>query len=213
MLSPKNTLALILVILLGAMSTGAADESDGRRRLQLQREADEADALVKQWAKDLTATRRAAEQGNVAAQNALGVMYQRGQGVAQDYAEAMRWYRRAADQGDDAAQFNLGGMYDDGEGVTQDYAEAVKWYRRAAEQGNAWAQDNLGAMYASGRGVSTDYVQAHKWFNLAASRKRSGAGRDMSVGNRDSVAKRMTPAQIAEAQRLAREWAPKPEKP
>ena len=64
-------------------------------------------------------------------------MYDNGQGVPQDYAEAVKWYRLAAEQGDVAAQYNLGIMYDNGDGVPQDYKEAVKWYRLAAEQGDA----------------------------------------------------------------------------
>jgi uncharacterized protein len=64
-------------------------------------------------------------------------MYKNGNGVVQDYAEAVKWYRLAAEQGYADAQYNLGLMYDYGNGVVQDYAEAVKWYRLAAEQGNA----------------------------------------------------------------------------
>ncbi len=91
-----------------------------------------------------------------------------------------------------------------GQGVTQDYAEAVKRYRKAAQQGNALAQFNLGGMYYNGQGVTQDYVTAHMWWNIAASK-----GNAISAINRDLVAKRMTPAQIAEAQKLAREWRPK----
>ncbi|MSP50530.1 MAG: sel1 repeat family protein, partial [Alphaproteobacteria bacterium] len=89
-------------------------------------------------------------------------------------------------------------------GVPQDYAEAVMWYRKAADQGEADAQTNLGINYANGQGVPQDYVQAHKWFNLAAAK-----GNINAVKNRDIVAAKMTPAQIAEAQKLAREWKPK----
>ncbi len=67
-------------------------------------------------------------------------MYDNGQGVPQDYAEAVKWYRMAAEQGDAKAQSNLGFMYDNGQGVPQDYAEAAKWFRLAAEQGDADAQ-------------------------------------------------------------------------
>ncbi|MBM3518860.1 MAG: sel1 repeat family protein, partial [Alphaproteobacteria bacterium] len=88
-----------------------------------------------------------------------------------------------------------------------DDAEAARWYRLAAEQDLAQAQNNLGVMYEYGRGVPQDYVQAHKWYNLAAS--RSPASDDVAVKNRDIVAAKMTPAQIAEAQRLAREWRPR----
>ena len=58
-----------------------------------------------------------------------------GDGVPQDYKEAVKWYRLAAEQGYADAQYNLGLMYSNGEGVPQDYKEAVKWYRLAAEQG------------------------------------------------------------------------------
>ena len=142
----------------------------------------------------------------------LGSLYGVGQGVPQDYAEAVKWYRRAAEQGRADAQANLGVMYSNGQGVPQDYAEAVKWSRRAAEQGHAHAQAFLGTLYGLGRGVPQDYVQAHMWLNLAASRPSPGTDHDKNVKLRDRVAAEMTPAQIAEAQRLAREWKPKPEK-
>ena len=125
--------------------------------------------------------------------------YERG-----DYASAFREFRPLADQGVAAAQYNLGLMYVNGRGVTQDYVEAVKWYRKAAEQGNAKTQHNLGTMYFYGKGVTQNYVQAHMWFNLAAVK-----GNETSRKGRGIVAEKMTPAQIAEAQRLAREWQPK----
>ncbi len=135
-----------------------------------------------------------------------GDAYNRG-----DYAAAIREWTPFAEQGDVNAQYLLGFMYDNGQGVSQDYAEAAKWYRKAAEQGNAEAQNILGVMYGEGRGVPQDYVQAHMWLNLAASRLLPGALRAETVENRDIVSAKMTPAQIAEAQRLAREWKPKKE--
>ena len=116
--------------------------------------------------------------------------------------------RKRAEQGDADAQHSLGVMYHNGEGVPQDYAEAVKWYRLAAEQGFAVAQLNLVFMYYNGEGVPQDYVQAHKWSNLAAS-KATGDNREKATSLRDAVAAQMTREQIAEAQRLAREWTPK----
>ncbi len=130
--------------------------------------------------------------------------YQRG-----DYATALREFRPLAEQGAADAQFNLGVMYFKGRGVPQVHAEAVKWYRKAAEQGVAKAQYNLGHMYSYGLGVPQDQVQAHMWFNLAASRLPPGEGRDKAVKNRGIVAKKMSPAQISEAQKLAREWRQK----
>ncbi len=151
-----------------------------------------------------------AEQGLARAQYNLAFMYDNGQGVPQDHVQAVKWYRKAAEQGAARAQNNVGVMYHTGEGVLQDYAEAAKWYRKAAEQGHASAQNNLGNMYNTGRGVTRDYVQAFMWFNLAvASLPASGEDRDLAVKNRDIVAKLMTPAQIAEAQRLAGKWRPR----
>ncbi len=149
-----------------------------------------------------------AEQGDAIAQYNLGLMYDNGRGVPQDYAEAMKWYRKAAEQGHPSSQNNLGLMYDNGRGVPQDYAEAMKWYRKAAEQGFAKSQYNLGFMYSKGQGVPQDYVQAHKWFNLSASRSQ-GKDHEEAVYNRDVIEKKMMPAQVAEAQKLAREWKPK----
>ena len=149
--------------------------------------------------------RKDAEQGYAGAQHGLGVAYANGLGVPQDYAEAVNWYHLAAEQAFALAQLNLGLMYAKGEGVPQDYVEAVAWYRRAAEQGYAEAQYNLGVMYGTGEGVPQDNVEAHMWLNLAASRS-SGADRERSVGARDRVAELMTPADLSEAQRRAREW-------
>ncbi|MCH9019079.1 MAG: sel1 repeat family protein [Proteobacteria bacterium] len=126
-----------------------------------------------------------------------------------DYATAIREFRPLAEQGMSAAQYFLGLMYYKGQGVPQDFAEAVKWYRKAAEQGYTLAQYNLGRMYSRGQGVIQDYVQAHMWVNLAVSKLPPGESRDKAVGVRDFVAKRMTPAQISEAQKLARKWRPK----
>ena len=117
-----------------------------------------------------------------------------------DYAAVLRIIRPLAAKGEAWAQFNLGLMYGKGSGVVQDYAEAVKWYRLAAAQGHASAQYNLGGMYGDGQGVPMDYVRAHMWFNLAAVKGDADA-----VKNRDIAAKNMTPQQMAEAQKLARE--------
>ena len=109
-----------------------------------------------------------AEQGNSSAQYNLGLMYDNGQGVAQDYKTAVKWYTLAAEQGIADAQTNLGAMYQTGHGVAQDYKTAVKWYTLAAEQGNAKAQTLLGVMYSFGQGVAQDYKTAVKWYTLAA---------------------------------------------
>ena len=121
-----------------------------------------------------------------------------------DYDTALKEWRPLAEQGLSQAQYNLGLMYAEGEGVAQDYQEAVRWYRLAAEQGHASGQFSLGAMYTAGQGVPKDYVLAHMWINLAAPKGVKGA-----VKGRNLLERRMTPAQLAEAQRLAREWKAK----
>ena len=91
-------------------------------------------------------------------------------------------------------------MYRDGQGVTQDYKTAVKWYRLAAKQGYALSQGKLSVIYALGKGVIKDLVYAHMWGNIAATNRYK-----LGAKVRDSVAKKMTPSQIEEAQKLARE--------
>ena len=125
--------------------------------------------------------------------------------MPQDHAAAVAWYRKAAEQGHAVAQLFLGITYQNGKDVPQDYAAAAAWYRKAAEQGNQFAQFNLGVMYEIGQGVPQDYVLAHMWFNLAAAQNHNDA-----IKNRDLVSAKMTPAQIADAWRQAREWKPKP---
>jgi len=120
-----------------------------------------------------------------------------------DYATAYKEFKALAEQGNAEAQNNLGIMYEYGRGVPEDDTEAAKWFLKAAEQGNRFAQLSLGIMYECGAGVPQDYVLAYMWLNLAAAQDSAGAEKE-----RDSVAEKMTPAQIAEAQRLATEWKP-----
>ena len=100
-------------------------------------------------------------------------------------------------------QCRIGSTHYNGEGVQQNFVEAMRWFRMAADRGHAKAQYNLGYQYAKGEGVPQDYVRAHMWANLAAAQGVTDASK-----NRDAVAAQMTPAQIAEAQKLAREWKP-----
>ena len=162
------------------------------------------------WGDDLAAfvdpLKTRAAQGEAKAQTILGILYDEGRGVPQDYTEALKWYHLAAAQGEAPAQHNLGNLYAEGRGVPQDYAEALKWFRLAAAQGDALAQYHLGLMYAKGYGVPQNHIEAHKWFNLAAASSTSKPNRDRAVEARDKLAARMTPAQLAEAQKLAREW-------
>lgn len=154
--------------------------------------------------------RALADAGAYSAQFVLAGMYAAGRGLPRDDVEAAKWYRKSAEQGFSFAQFNLATMYAEGEGVPRDDAEAAKWTRLAAEQGHVYAQNVLGGSYALGRGVPQDYVEAYKWYNLAASRSTIDSNRDNSIEMRDLLAARMTIEQIAEAQKLSRDWKPSP---
>jgi hypothetical protein len=144
---------------------------------------------------------KAAEQGNVKAQCRLGFMYENGCYVTQDYREAFKWYAKAAEQGDTGGQCALGKMYADGKGVTRDDQESIKWYTKAAEQGNKEAQVMLGAIYS----LSQDYVEAYKWLILATA--QSTGQSDLYIFKyRENLKDRMSPQQIDEAQKLAKEF-------
>ena len=150
------------------------------------------------------ALRKSAEEGDASAQFRLGQLYDEGTGVPQDHRRAMEWFEKAAKQGHVGAQVNLGTLYLRGEGAPQSDQMALFWFSQAAERGHALAFAKLGWMSAQGRGVLQDFIQAHKWYNLAAAN-----GHKKAAEYRDALAEQMTPAQIAEAQRLAREWKPK----
>ena len=182
----------------------AADQGDAGAQYNLGVMYFKGQGVTQDYGTALRWYRKVADQGDANAQYNLGNMYFKGQGVTQDYGTALRWYRKAAEQGTANAQVNLGVMYHMGNGVTQDYGTALRWYRKAANQGEALAQMKLGLMYNSGLGVTQDYVQAHMWYNLAAAQGDKNA-REF----RDSLAEKMTPDQVAEAQKLAREWKPK----
>jgi TPR repeat protein len=119
-----------------------------------------------------------------------------------DYAAALQPCLSLAEHGDARAQLRLGGICYNGQGVQQDYAEAAKWTRKAAEQGYTPAQTHLGVPYWNGQGVQQDVVLGYMWLSLAAAH---GPG---AVKERDLAASQMTHDEIAEAQRLARDWKP-----
>lgn len=112
--------------------------------------------------------RQAAEAGNTDAMNRLGVMYDNGQGAAEDPVQAVAWFRKAAEAGDPAGMNNLASMYGHGRGVPQDEGQSVRWYRKAADAGDEWGTISLGMMYENGRGVPKDVEQAVEWYRKAA---------------------------------------------
>ena len=186
-----TTLCLTIAVLLG--SAGVSWSADFQKGLTAYQSGDFATAL-REW-------KPLAKQGNALAQFSLGLMYDNGESVPQNYKTAVKWYKLAAEQGYDGAQYLLGDLYANGKGFPRNYKTAVKWFKLAAKQGLAGAQNNLGWMYDNGQGVLQDFVRAHMWLNIAAS---SGETKNASK-NRDIVANNMTPSQLETAQKLARE--------
>lgn len=127
-----------------------------------------------------------------------------------DHAGAARLFRPLAERGHPQARFKLGEMHLIGFGVPQDPAETARLWRMCADQGDPDCQANLGTLHSIGTGVPQDYVLAHMWWNLAASRFAASAEdrRSAAASMRSSIEAKMTPDQVAEAQRRAREWKP-----
>ena len=160
----------------------------------------------RQYVKAVWWYRRAIDQGHAGAQYRLGGLYAVGKGVPQNDTEAVRLTRLAADRGHVPAQYYLGVMYQFGRCVERNRAESVPWYRRAAEQGHVEAQYRLAGAYAVGKSVERDLVRAYMWYTVV---KMADAGEMTSGSSRthlERITNKMSADQIAEAQRLAREW-------
>ena len=147
---------------------------------------------------ELEELRKAAKQGDTAAQASLAWKYLKGHGVPQDDKKAIEWYTKAAEQGDPRAQNNLGELYARGDGVPKDDKEAMKWYTKAGEQGNAFSQAALARMYHKGEGVTQDDIHAHAWYYLAELN-----GHEEAARLRKQMETRMRPDEITEARELS----------
>ncbi|MEM7226078.1 MAG: tetratricopeptide repeat protein [Pseudomonadota bacterium] len=121
-----------------------------------------------------------AEEGDVPSQYQIAVLYLRGEGVPQDFAEAAKWFRKAADRGDGDAQFNLGHMYAQGSGVKKDFIEAYKWFYVAADTYQA---------APGGEWANPDPSQAARF--------------------RDQISAQLSDNERAKAERRAKAWKPK----
>ncbi len=121
-----------------------------------------------------------------------------------DYDTALKELRPLAEQGHAKAQLKLGIMYSQGQGVPQDYVQGAKWVRLAAEQGDVDAQYTLSRMYFEGLGVPHDFLLALMWTNLAAAQ-----GSEAAIEVQKVLGEKLRDDQVAEAQRLAREWRAK----
>jgi TPR repeat protein len=119
-------------------------------------------------AEALVQYRKAADLGNHQAMRNLAILYENGEGTAQDRAEAMRWFRKSADLGNAFAMNKVGLLYDEGLGVAKDKKEAYRWFSKAAEAGNAEAMTSLGFALTNGDGVEQNHALALEWYRKAA---------------------------------------------
>ena len=131
--------------------------------------------------------------------------YYSGEGAPRDAVKAVAMYRQAADLGHTDAMLRLGYLYENGKAVPLDHAQAAEWYRRASDLGQSQAMFMLGVCYWAGRGVPLDQIEAHRWINLAATHA-VGRDQDIAVNARTALERVMTPDQIEDAKKRARDW-------
>jgi len=141
-----------------------------------------------------------ADAGDSIAQYEMALRYAGGEGVPQNYRDAMAWFAKAAANGNDNAQWKLGLGYIKGIGVPHDERKAAVWFKRAANHGDIRAQSALSDLYLSGRGVPRDYVRAYTWASIATGLRGSDNDRLRVIGSR------MTAAQIEDAHRRISSW-------
>ncbi len=214
------THAALICLLLSAFTGRSADftvEDFKQSRIEAERGDSEAQVAVgrmcflgqgtpQNYSEALKWYRRAAEGGNAAGQNNLALMHLNGHGVPKNPIEGAKWMQMAARKGLPKAQLNMGGLYLEGVGVGRNPPEAMNWFRRAANQGDSEGERMLGQILSEGQLARADLVEAYKWFSLAAAQ-----GDRESREARDLVASSLTDKQVAEGQRRASAFIPRPE--
>jgi hypothetical protein len=134
------------------------------------------------------------------AQYEMALRYADGEGVPQNYRDAMAWFSKAAANGNDKAEWKLGLGYIKGIGVPHDERKAAVWFKRAANYGNIRAQSALSDLYLNGRGVPRDYVRAYTWATIGTGFRGNDNDRLRVIGSR------MTAVQIKDAHRRISSW-------
>jgi TPR repeat protein len=161
-------------------------------------------------AQEIRTIQTRASAGDAAAQVELGRMYLDGRGVPPDASQGAMWLGKAAEQAHPYAQYILGVLYSQGSSVPKDERKALSWFSKAATQGNVSAQVFLGGIYANGTlGVTKNAITAYVWWSAAS--VGANAAKDAELAalvtkQRDTLATTMTAAQIAEANKLAKQW-------
>lgn len=154
---------------------------------------------------------KAADAGDSGAMSSLGAIYRAGEGVPVSFKEALYWLNRAEKLSDPDAQSLLALMYINGEGVPQDFQKAFSLSLAAAEQGDVFSQLRVGSLLFVGQGAPRNLVESHKWINLGLSALPASSSEQRKKASEllGLISEKMTKLQVAEAQRLAREWLEK----
>lgn len=111
-----------------------------------------------------------AQGGDATAEFQVGLSYENGEGVPQDFTKAAIWYRKAAEQNNPPAEYFFGCLFLFGHGVPVDYTQGIMWFHKAAEQGHPSAQTDLARFYLTGKYVLQNYALAVSWYRKAAER-------------------------------------------
>jgi TPR repeat protein len=151
---------------------------------------------------DLPLSSNQARPSSPIAEYQMGLRFANGEGVTQSHENAMKWFAKASNAGDAKAQWKLGLGYLKGIGVTQDGNQALIWLKRAANNGLPEAQRTLSQMYLTGLETPIDYVRAYTWANIASGLQE----RDSDRVRLQTIRSRMTPIQIADAERRTSIW-------
>jgi TPR repeat protein/serine/threonine protein kinase len=156
-------------------------EQESQFKLALISPATTAEFYQQNCPKKLAFWQRTADEGYALAQFLLASCYRSGNGIAQDYKEAINWYGKAAGQGNLEAQYQLATLLQNGEGTVRSSKQAADWYRKAAEQGSVDAQYHLAVLYENGEGVGQDFAEAAKWYRKAAEHNHAQAQYSLGV--------------------------------
>lgn len=148
--------------------------------------------------KELERMKAAIDAGNSAMMVQLGYAYANGQYVAKDSGQALELYRKAAEAGNSEGMFKLAYAHHKGDGTTVNFAEALRLYRQASGMGHALARNNLAVLVRDGHGTAADPVEAWVLFDSAAK-----LGNKLAAENRETLAAKLTPEQLATAQSMA----------
>lgn len=150
---------------------------------------------------DIEELKRSASARHSSSQYALGCIFRDGNGVPQDYSEAMKWYKLASNQGHKKAQYEMAVLFENGKGIPKDYryakGSAKKYYYRSAKKGYALAQYSVGKMYEFNT-LGPKYLdKAHKWYKLAADQGNADATEalrrvESKISSRNSEIERIT---------------------